>query len=97
MILHSLCAAPDSSAFKDCCRLLRKGDAVLLMGDGVYGALADTVPCCDLLRSGAELYLLESDTTAAGILERVDSEASIANFDDFAALTERFPKFIAWY
>jgi len=97
MILHSVCAAPDSSAFEDCCRLLRKGDAILLMGDGVYSALGGTVACDRLLRSGASLYLLESDGAAAGILERTHREITVVNFDEFAALTEQFPKYLAWY
>ena len=34
MLLHTLNASPASSAFADCLRLLRNGDAVLLGGDG---------------------------------------------------------------
>ncbi len=97
MILHCISAAPDSLAFKDCNRLLHKGDAILLIGDGVYGALCGTAACDNLLRSGADLYLLESDGAAAGILERLDHHTTVVNFDGFVALTEKFPKFLAWY
>ena len=42
MILHTLNASPSSIAFMDCVNIIAKDDALVLMGDGVYAALADT-------------------------------------------------------
>ena len=97
MILHTLNASPTSPAFADCMRLLRKGDALLLLGDGVYAALAGTPACAELKNTGAELYLLEPDTSAAGLLNRVGDTLCIVDYEGFVALTERFPKQQAWY
>ena len=43
MILHTLNASPSSAAFTDCVSIMAKGDALVLMGDGVYAALAGII------------------------------------------------------
>jgi len=97
VILHTLNASPASPAFADCIRLLRKGDALLLLGDGVYAAIKGTRACIALKNTGAELYLLQPDTAAAGLLGRIDDDLGLVDHDGFVALTERFPKQQAWY
>jgi len=97
VILHSLSAAPTSVAFTQCVRFLREGSALLLLGDGVYAALAGTQYCDKLMGSGAELYVLEQDAVAGGVRNRLEAEITVINFDGFAALTEQFPRHQAWY
>lgn len=97
MILHTLNTSPSSPAFADCIRLLRKGDALLLLGDGVYAAIKGTRACIELNNSGAELYLLQPDTAAAGLQNRIDDTLTPVDYEGFVALTERFPKQQAWY
>ncbi len=96
-MLHTLNASPASPAFADCIRLLRKGDALLLLGDGVYAAIKDTRACTELNNTEAELYLLEPDATAAGLLKRIDDTLSLVDYEGFVALSERFSKQQAWY
>jgi tRNA 2-thiouridine synthesizing protein B len=96
VILHTLNATPTSSACSDCLRLLREGDAVLLLGDGVYAALKNTAACSGLIGSNAELYVLQPDAAAAGILGRIDARFSVIGYDGFVALSERFPRQQAW-
>ena len=96
MILHTLNAAPGSAAFTDCLRLIAAGDALLLMGDGVYAAMAQTDAGAALQASGAEIYVLGADATAAGVKNLID-EVSCLDMDGFVALTERFPRQQAWY
>ncbi len=97
MILHTLNGAPDSTAFRDCIRLLQAGDALLLMGDGVYAVLSDSGACLALKNTGAELYLLQPDTAAAGLLTLVDSALTIVGYEGFAELTERYTTQQAWF
>ena len=97
MILHTLNGAPDSTAFRDCIRLLQTSDALLLMGDGVYTALSDSCACLAIKNTGAELYLLQPDTAAAGLLTLVDSAFTIVDYQGFAALTERYTTQQAWF
>jgi tRNA 2-thiouridine synthesizing protein B len=86
MTLHTLNASPASAAFADCLRLVAPGDALLLLGDGVYAALAGTGPCRALDASGAELYVLAHICSAA-----------VVDIDGFVALSERFARQLAWY
>jgi tRNA 2-thiouridine synthesizing protein B len=97
MILHTINTAPGNSAFADCLRLAGPEDAILLMGDAVYAALAQTDACSQLLGNEAEVYVLASDALAAGITERIDSHIAVQDFDDFVALTDRFPRQMAWF
>lgn len=77
--------------------MLCKGDALILIGDGVYTALKDTTPFTRILETGAELYVLQDDASAAGILQRLDTHVTVVCFDHFAALSERFTRQQAWY
>ncbi len=95
MILHTLNASPSSSAFDDCLCLLGPEDALLLMGDAVYAAVTGT-PAWERLRaSAAEIFVLEKDARAAGITSALP--ANIVDMDAFVALTERYPRQMAWY
>ena len=96
MILHTLNAPPSSSAFDDCLKVAQSGDALVLLGDGVYAALPDTQALRTLEESGAELYLLRQHAAAAGITRAATGVTSIT-FDELVALTERFPRQQAWY
>jgi tRNA 2-thiouridine synthesizing protein B len=77
--------------------MLCTGDALILLGDGVYAALKDTAAYVRLLDTGVELYVLQGDACAAGILKRLGNRVTVVCFDDFAALSERFTKQQAWY
>ena len=96
MILHTLNAAPSSSAFDDCLGVVRAGDAVVLMGDGVYVALAGTKAWGEIQATGVEVYLLDSDALAAGVTALAGA-AEFIDMDGFVALTERYPRHQAWY
>jgi tRNA 2-thiouridine synthesizing protein B len=96
VILHTLNASPASAAFSECLALLEPGDAVLLLGDGVYAALAGTASCTALEATGAEIFVLESDARAAGLLGRLQN-ADVLDMDGFVALSERLERQMSWY
>lgn len=96
MILHTLNASPSSSAFNDCVKVARAGDALVLMGDGVYAALQGTMGCEQLQSMGIELYVLGPDALAAGVVMPANG-INIIDMDGFVTLTERFPRQHAWY
>lgn len=96
MILHTLNASPASTAFYDCMALLKPGDALLLIGDGVYAALSGTAACEALRGSGADIHMLEDDARAAGVLGRTEHAAAV-DIEGFVRLTERFERQLAWY
>jgi len=96
VILHTLSATPASPAFADCLLALAAGDALLLLGDGVYAAIPDSAARAALERSGAALYLLDCDAAAAGVPIEAAGISPI-DIDGFVELTERFPRQMAWY
>jgi tRNA 2-thiouridine synthesizing protein B len=96
VILHTLNASPSSPAFDDCLRVAQSGDALVLLGDGVYAALEGTEALRTIQASGTELYLLHQDAAAAGIIGAATGVTSIT-MDELVALTERFPRQQAWY
>jgi tRNA 2-thiouridine synthesizing protein B len=96
VILHTLNASPSSPAFNDCLRVIHADDAVVLIGDGVYAALAGTKAWGELQARGAEIFLLNSDALAAGVNEPAIG-ANFIDMDGFVALTEKYPRQHAWY
>jgi tRNA 2-thiouridine synthesizing protein B len=96
MILHTLNASPSSTAFIDCVNIIAKGDALVLMGDGVYAALADTDASKALQGTDARLYVLTTDALAAGVTNLAAAVSRI-DMDGLGALTETFPRQQAWY
>ena len=97
MILHTFNTGPGAAAFQDCLRIATSDDAILLTGDGVYAALEHSCACIELLAAGIEAHVLEADARAAGIVERLSSRITVADYDDFVTLSERFPRQMAWY
>jgi tRNA 2-thiouridine synthesizing protein B len=96
MTLHTLNASPASAAFAGCLRLLAPGDALLLLGDGVYAALEGTAARQALDASPAQVYVLRPDAAAAGVLGRMGS-AEFVDVDGFVGLSEHFARQLAWY
>lgn len=95
MILHTLNALPTSQAFADCLRAVAPGDALLLLGDGVYAALPGTGAWTTLGASGVALYVLLTDAEAAGVVPA--SPIETVDMDGFVALSEQYPRQQAWY
>lgn len=96
MVLHTLNAAPSSAAYRDCLKVVQRGDAVVLLGDGVYATLDGTEACSELQSKEVELFMLEADALLAGIPTPAENITSI-DMDGLVALTERFPRQLAWY
>ena len=96
MILHTLNAASNSESFRDCLRTAQAGDAILLLGDGVYCGISDSEGSLALQASPARVIALDADAAAAGLTHRL-GEIPLVNMDAFVALTEYYPRQLAWY
>ena len=96
MVLHTLNAAPGSVAFEDCLRLATAGDTILLLGNGVYAALAGSEAAGLLRHSEADVVILKDDAIAAG--SAISSDLFLAiDMAGFVELSERYPRQLAWY
>lgn len=96
MLLHTLNCSADSESFHDCLRSAGADDTIVLLGDGVYRALPGTACRRALDASPARVLALDSDARASGVSARLDGVALI-DMDALVALSERYPRQIAWY
>ncbi len=94
--LHTVNRSPfQDQALLSCLNHVKKGDAVLLFEDGVYGAMSGTVLSDTVAELGAEIsvYALDADLAARGIdsarLLGGVTLVDYAGFVDLAAKTER--------
>ena len=95
-MLHTLSASADSSAFTDCLRLCAAGDALVLMGDGVYCALEHSSARQALMASDAAIFALRDDAVAAGIADRLNGIALI-DITQLVELSEQHAQQQAWF
>ena len=97
MILHTLHGSPDSAAFGDLLRMIATGDTVLLLGDGVYAAIAGSAALAELAARQAPIYALAQDVAAAGLQGLLGEDVALADYPSFVALTEACTQQLAWY
>lgn len=97
MLLHTLSRSPARGALRECLATLGPHDALLLLGDGVYAALAGSEAAALLAASGATVFVLEADAALAGMEGRLLPDATVVDDDGFVALTERYSRQMAWH
>ena len=99
--LHTVNRSPfEHGALASCLARVRRGSAVLLIEDGVLGALAGTrfaarlAECAD---GGVEVFALGPDLAARGIEPaRLADCLEVVDYEGFVALACRFAKTVAW-
>jgi tRNA 2-thiouridine synthesizing protein B len=96
MMLHTLSAAPGTPGFDSCLRVAAPADRILLLGDGVYAAIAGS-PGEDRLQGiAAAVFALSQDVAAAGISRGISERVEVIDFDGFVALTEACERQLNW-
>ncbi len=99
MILHTVNKSPfGNNALRSCLKFTQKGSAVLLIEDGVYGALKDT-EVSDLLQSAmgnVNIYALGPDLQARGVADRVLEGVKVVDYADFVDLATQHNAVQSW-
>jgi len=99
MLLHTVNKSPfERDALDSCLRHARDGSAVLLIEDGVYGALADSAfsPRVAAALKKVAVYALRPDVEARGLQQRVLGSVSLIDYDDFVDLVVRHDAVQSW-
>ena len=96
MILHTLSAAPAEPAFDNCLRIAAPDDRILLLGNGVYAAMASSPTAGLLSESPATFFALAQDVAAAGLAGKIADGIDVVDFDGFVALTETCERQLNW-
>lgn len=99
MILHLINQSPfQNDNLHTCLRFIESPDSLLLIENGVYGALQKN-PCFDALQSlskTTQIYALEPDVLARGIQEKLLSCVKQINYADFVALSASHHAVQSW-
>ena len=87
-ILHTVNKSPfQKNDLKSCLAHVSDGDAVLLIEDAVYGALADTEFSQLSTQSNADIYCLSPDLAARGITEnKLNPAVKLVDYEGFVDL-----------
>ena len=94
--LHLVQASPArSDALAGCLRSVIEGDAVLLIEDGAYAALA-TVAAALRVPTGVALHVLEPDARARGLAGRVHEDILGVDHDGFVRLAVAHERVVTW-
>lgn len=78
------------------CRLVAKGDALLLLQDGILCALEHTAALDQLLTTDATVCVLQEDVIARGLIEKISAKVQLINYNGFVRLSENHPQQMAW-
>ncbi len=97
MTLHIVNKSPDQTqCLKDCLRVFRPGDGLLLIEDAVYGALVNS-PYAALLQNRPLVYALIADIEARGLSAMDTGSIKRINDKQFVDLTVQHSPVQSWY
>lgn len=96
MILHTLNRSPtDSRVYRQLLDAMGPEDRLLLIEDGVQGALPSLVRHFGELPG--RLFVLREDLEARGLEGRCAAEVLVVDADGFVILTEEADKTVSWF
>ena len=95
-MLHTVNKSPfERSSLDSCLRLAKKGSAILLFEDGVYGAMKNSKGAA--LLDGLKVSVLGPDLAARGIPEdRLVDGVTVVDYAGFVDLVEANDKVQSW-
>ncbi|MGY0160996.1 sulfurtransferase complex subunit TusB [Edwardsiella tarda] len=96
-MLHTLSRSPQGGAdLATLSALVRPGDALVLLQDGVLCALDGTASLATLRALPVTLHLLQADVQARGLAAYLAPESVLIDYTQFVALSAAHPRQMAW-
>lgn len=96
MILHILNRPPSSSTvYREALTAMGSNDRLLLIEDGVLGALTSQVRHFQQVEG--RLFALREDLSARGLEGQCDASVQVVDVDGFVILTEEADKTVSWF
>ncbi|AIJ07915.1 MULTISPECIES: sulfurtransferase complex subunit TusB [Edwardsiella] len=96
-MLHTLTRSPQGGVdFTALAALVRPGDALVLLQDGVLCALTGSAGLTALSALPVALHVLREDVLARGLTAYVAPACQLIGYSEFVALSEAHPRQMAW-
>ena len=99
MLLHTVNKSPfEKDSLKSCLSCAKAGSSVLLIEDGVYGALKGSAVADMVTKAmgSVTVYALESDVKARGIADKVLDGIKLVDYSGFVDLATDNDQVQAW-
>ena len=97
-MLHVINKSPfNNPTLSECLRVCDDNASILLIEDGIYAALADTVWAKQLADRNAPTYVLAPDIAARGLTERLDTRFECIDYAGFVQLCCDHASIQSWY
>lgn len=94
-ILHTISKSPSYGLYESCEPLLKAGDCVLFIEDGVYHCHEKSQIFDG--KAGIKFCVLSEDSEARGLKHKTHSLVSCTDTNGFVELCVRFDKIVNWF
>ena len=99
--LHTINKSPFAHAtLASCLQVCGKQDGILLLEDGVFGALV-SAPCAKelsaMIEEGTKVYALKGDVNARGLQEKIRADVQLTDYNGFVQLSIEHNCVQSWY
>ena len=100
-ILHTVNKSPFTyNTLRACLNICADSDGLLLLEDGVFGALISS-PCAAelqaLIHQGVSVFILEQDVKARGLEGKLIEGTQLSDYDKFVQLALDYRCVQSWY
>lgn len=98
-MLHTVCKSPfEKNSLESCLAHAKKGSTILLIEDGVYGALKGTVMSDAMKKAMADctICVLEPDLKARGVAGKLMDGIKLVDYSGFVDLVVANDKVQSW-
>jgi len=98
-MLHTVNKSPlERNSFESCLRHATEGAAILLIEDGVYGAMKGTTftPQLEQALRRLRIYALAADVDARGIRDKMIDGVTLVDYAGFVDLAVQYSPAMAW-
>lgn len=93
--LHTISRSPDSNLLASCLKLIRAGDAILFIEDGVYYCNAKATR--DKVSESVKVYGLREDMLARATLAKTIGSIEPIDTHRFVELCCQHDKIVSWF
>ncbi|WP_343182486.1 sulfurtransferase complex subunit TusB [Buchnera aphidicola] len=95
-MLHILFNSPFRVDIDTMLNMLMPNDNFIALQDGVYIALENNFFYNQIINKSKNLYVLQEDMVARGMIHNSCSKFKLINYANFVNLTEKNKKYINW-